>query len=81
MREISNKDGTFSMVFMSCDFSRGKSNGPERIDKARLRKQTSKTHNKNADHMLNFLDIEKNRPRQFYQITLMEFNGKRVFVT
>lgn len=63
------------MVYMSYDRSRQKSSGVVRVDRAILRAQTLKDNNSNADHMLNYLDKDMNLPRQFYQITLMEFNG------
>jgi hypothetical protein len=69
------------MVFMSYDPGRQKSDGVVMVDKARLRNSTPKEQNKNAHHMLNFLDVERNVPRQMYLITLMEFNGKKITVS
>jgi len=84
IREMRDKTGqgeTFSMVFMSYDPGRQKSDGVVMVNKAKLRNATPRVHNKNAHHMLNFLDVEKNTPRQMYLITLMEFNGKKITVT
>ena len=75
MRQITADKETFSMVYMSYDRSRQKSTGMIRVDRAQLRAQTRTDENMNADHMLNYLDRDLNLPRQFYQITLMEFNG------
>jgi len=75
MRQLTAEGKTFSMVYMSYDRSRQKSTGMVRVDRAILRPQTSIDENRNADHMLNYLNRDLNLPRQFYQITLMEFNG------
>lgn len=81
MRALTGKGKTFSMVFMSYDKGRKMSKGAEIITRAKLRPGTNKEQNRNADYMLNFLDVDKNLPRQMYQICLMEFNGKRIRVT
>jgi hypothetical protein len=81
MREITGQGGMFSMAFMSYDPGRGKSDGVVMISKARLRNSTPKEQNRNTHHMLNFLDVERNVPRQMYLITLMEFNGKKITVS
>jgi len=75
MRQLTAEGKCFSLVYMSYDRSRQKSTGMVRVDRAILRAQTLKDNNANADHMLNYLDKGMNLPRQFYQITLMEFNG------
>lgn len=77
MREATGREEPFSMTFMSYDRSRGKSSGVVQIERARLRPATHKEQNKHADYMLNFIDLDANLPRQMYQVTLMEFNGKR----
>lgn len=81
MRKITANGKTFSMVFMSYDQGRKISKGAEIITRAKLRPGTKTEQNRNADYMLNFLDVDKNLPRQMYQICLMEFNGKRIRVT
>jgi hypothetical protein len=78
MRKLSSEKKEFAMVFMSYDESRQKSNGVIRVDRARLRPATSVDQNRNAEYMLNFLDIEQNLPRQCWQICLMEFNGLKI---
>lgn len=78
MREATGRGETFSMVFMSLDRSRGKSQGAVQINKARLRPATPADQNQYSDYMLNFLDVEANAPRRLWQVTLMELNGKRV---
>jgi len=75
MRQLTSDGKTFSLVYMSYDRGRQQSTGMVRVDRAILRPQTNKDNNANADHMLNYLDKQLNLPRQFYQITLMEFNG------
>lgn len=78
MRETTGRGETFGMVFMSLDRSRGKSQGPVRIERARLRPATPADQNQYSDYMLNFLDVDTNMPRRMWQVTLMELNGKRV---
>lgn len=81
MREITGTGGSFNMTFMSYDRGRQRSTGVVSVEKARLRNATPKEQNKNAPYMLNFLDVEKNQPKQMYLITMMEFNGKKIIVT
>ena len=81
MRMLTGKGKTFSMVFMSYDQGRRTSKGVEIINRAKLRPGTKADQNKNTDYMLNFIDVDKNLPRQMYQVCLMEFNGKRIIVT
>jgi len=81
MRELTGKQVPFSMVFMSYDRGRQKSDGVVIVPRAKLRNATPKEQNKNAHYMINFLDIDRNVPRQMYFITLMEFNGKKVKVS
>ena len=81
MRTMTGKGKTFSMVFMSYDQGRRSSKGVEIINRAKLRPGTKNDNNKNAEFMLNFMDVDKNLPRQMYQICLMEFNGKRITVS
>ena len=81
MRTLTGKGKTFSMVFMSYDQGRRSSKGVEIINRAKLRPGTKNDNNKNAEFMLNFMDVDKNLPRQMYQICLMEFNGKRITVS
>lgn len=81
MREITGQGGTFGMVFMTYDRGRQKSSGVTRINRAKLRNATPKEQNKNAHHMLNFLDVDLNQPKQMYLITMMEFNGRKIVVS
>lgn len=75
MRELTEKGEDFSMVYMSCDMHRQSSHGVVYVERAKLRKQASTDNVKEADELLNYLDLSANAPRRFYQITLMEFNG------
>ncbi|OQB81426.1 MAG: hypothetical protein BWX87_00692 [Bacteroidetes bacterium ADurb.Bin123] len=80
MREITGMGKTFSMTFMSYDRGRQKSSGVVTIARARLRNATPKEQNQNAHHMLNFLDVDRNQPKQMYLITMMELNEKKIIV-
>ena len=75
MREGTGRKESFTITYMSYDRGRQRSTGMVRVNRAILRPQTPSDENKNADHMLNYLDKDINLPRQFYQITLLEFNG------
>ena len=75
MREATARKEPFTITYMSYDRGRQRSTGMVRVNRAILRPQTPSDENKNADHMLNYLDKDINLPRQFYQITLLEFNG------
>jgi hypothetical protein len=81
MREITGKGETFSMTFMSYDRGRQRSTGVITVNRAKLRNSTPKDQNQNAHHMLNFLDVDLNQPRQMYLITMMEFNGQKIIIS
>jgi hypothetical protein len=81
MREITGAGGAFGMTFMSYDRGRQKCHGVVTINRARLRNATPKDQNQNAHHMLNFLDVDLNQPKQMYLITMMEFNGQKILIT
>ena len=78
MRLISKRGGEFSMTFMTYSESKGKSNGVESVDRARLRKRPSESQNKNAELMEAYTNLDTGEARQFYQPLLMLFNGQKV---
>ncbi len=81
MRKLSEKGIPFSFSFMSFSEDRQESKGIVEINRARLRARTSKKHNKNADFMENYLDLDTNEPKQFYHPLLMSFNGENLELT
>lgn len=77
MRQISKKQGSFSMVFMSYSRSRGKSDGIVEISNARLRPQDN-PGGKYSDHMLNYVDTDTGEAHRLWQPLLMYFNGNKI---
>lgn len=78
MRDFTAKGIPFSFSFMSYSETTGKSHGIVEVRKARLNKQSTIDQNKNADIMLNFMDLETNRNGRCYQPLLMELNGQKL---
>jgi len=78
MRKLSRAGETFSIAFMSCDTSREKSSGMVELVKAKLRAPAVDDAYKNAQYIINYLNVETNIPGQFYQILLMYYNGMRI---
>lgn len=77
MRQISKKQGSFSMVFMSLSRSRGTSDGIVEISNARLRPQDA-PGSKYGDYMLNYVDINTGEANHMWQPLLMYFNGQKI---
>ena len=78
MRALSAEGIPFSFSFMSFSEDRQTSNGIVEVNRARLRGRPSKKHNKNAEFMENYLDLDTNEPKQFYHPLLMSFNGENL---
>lgn len=77
MRQISKKQGSFSMVFMSLSRSRGTSDGIVEIRNARLRPQDA-PGSKYGDYMLNYVDLDTGEANHMWQPLLMYFNGQKI---
>lgn len=77
MRRISDRKGTFSMIYMGYSITRGTSDGIVEVGKARLRPQDNPP-GQYSDHMLNYTDLDNNTFNHFWQPLLMYFNNKRV---
>jgi hypothetical protein len=75
MRELSQRNQTFSVQFMSLSMERGKSHGIVEVPRCILRKQSTVEQNKYADIMLNYFDMDTKEYGQMYQPLLMEMNG------
>lgn len=78
MRELSKKGECFSFSFMSYSMTKGTSDGPVVISRARLTKQSDKKKVEQADNMLNFIDLDRGKFRHCYQPLLMTFNGNKL---
>ena len=80
MRKLTKSDTTFSVAFMSCDTSREKSSGMVELTKVKLRSSPGDEAYKNAQYIIEYLNVETNIPGRFYQILLMYFNGMKVIL-
>lgn len=77
MRQISQRQGNFSVVFMSCSRSRGTSDGIVEVPRARLRPQQFPA-TKYSDIMLNYVDTDTGEAQHLWQPLLMYFNGMKI---
>lgn len=78
MRELSERNLSFSFAFMSYSYDRHKSNGIVEVRNARLRKQSTIEDNVHADIMLNYYDLDSNEYGRCYQLLLLELNGEKL---
>lgn len=79
MRQISKKQGSFSMVFMSYSRSRGSSDGIVEVQRARLRPQQA-VQTTFSDHMLNYVDLDTGEEKRLWQPLLMYFNNQKISI-
>ena len=78
MRELSKAREPFSFSFMSYNATSGSSEGIVRVRRARLRARTVEAHHLHAEHIEEYINLDTNEPRRFYQPLLMSFNGQKV---
>lgn len=79
MRELSRKNETFSMMFMSYNSSAGRSEGIVEVRHARLRARAQETHHRHAEIIEEYVNVDTGEARHFYQPLLMNFNGEKVY--
>lgn len=78
MRELTRQGKTFSFVFMSYYRSNQSSSGIVQVPQAKLRKRDQVKNNANAEIIEEYLDIQTNQPKEFYQCNLMYLNGEKL---
>ena len=78
MRRLSKEGVPFSFSFMSCNLSKGSSDGIIEVSKARLIARESAAYHVNADFVERYMDWSTGEPRHFYQILRISFNGQMV---
>lgn len=77
---MSEQDTCFSFSFMSYNPTKGTSDGIVYVRRGILRHREVKEHNRNADLIEAYLDLETGEPRRFYQPLLMTFNGQKLIL-
>lgn len=80
MRRKSDKGESFEFSFMSYNPSSGKSEGVVYVRKGILRHRETIEHNRNADLIEAYTDLETGGQRRFYQPLLMSFNGEKTIL-
>lgn len=80
MRRLSGEGRSFEFSFMSYNPSEERSEGIVYVRRGILRHRETEAHNKNADIIEAYTDLETGQPRRFYQPLLMTFNGEKVFL-
>ena len=80
MRRLSEEDRSFSFSFMSYNPTKGTSDGIVYVRRGVLRHRETKEHNKNADIIEGYTDLETGEPRRFYQPLRMTFNGQKLIL-
>ena len=78
MRKLTKQGKTFSFAFMSYYRTNQSSSGIVQVPKAKLRKRDLVENNENAEIMEEYLDVDTNQPREFYQASLLFFNGQKL---
>lgn len=80
MRQLSKEGKSFSFSFMSYDRTRQRSSGIVTIQNARLRNRGADKYNQNAEFQEEYLDLDTNEPRRFWQCNLMTFNNQSLTI-
>ena len=80
MRRLSAANKPFSFTFMSCNMTKGKSDGIISVRKGRLLKRPDSKFHENAEFVERYLDLDTMQSRFFYQVLLMTFNGETVIL-
>ena len=80
MRRMSERDESFEFSFMSYNPSEGRSEGVVYVRRGILRHRETEAHNRNADIIEAYTDLETGEHRRFYQPLLMTFNGEKVIL-
>jgi hypothetical protein len=78
MREMSKAGASFSLTYMGWSQDRKECSGEHEIKRCRLRASTPIEKNQYADHMLNLLDLDLEKPSHCWKPLLMYFNGKKI---
>ena len=77
MRRMSENGESFEFSFMSYNPTAGTSEGVVYVRRGILRHRETVEHNKNADIIEAYTDLETGGHRRFYQPRLMTFNGQK----
>lgn len=77
---MSEQDTCFSFSFMSYNPTKGTSDGIVYVRRGILRHREVREHNRNADLIEAYLDLETGEPRRFFQPLLMTFNGQKLIL-
>lgn len=80
MRRLSKEGKSFGFSFMSCNMDKGISEGVVEVRHARLRARESVKHNRNAEMMEGYVNLDTGEARHFYQPLLMTFNGEKTIL-
>lgn len=80
MRRLSEEGSSFSFSFMSYNPTKGTSDGIVYVRRGTLRHREAKEHNRNADLIEGYTDLETGEPRRFFQPLLMTFNGQKLIL-
>ena len=78
MRRLSKENKPFSFTFMSCNLTKGTSDGIINVRRARLLKRPDAKYHENAEFVERYLDLDTMKSRFFYQPLLMTFNSHTV---
>ena len=78
MRRLSADGKSFAFSFMSYDRNRQISKGIISVNNARLRNRGNVKYNEMAEYQQEYLDLDTNEPKRFWQPLLMTFNHKPV---
>lgn len=79
MRQLTQMGVPFSFSHATYDFQRQCTNGIRTVPRAMLRPAAANDDIMHASHKLFYFD-ENELPRNCWQILLMYFNGKRVYI-
>jgi hypothetical protein len=80
MRKITADGGSFAFVHGTYNRDTMKTDGIREVKKAKLRPAASNDEVDNADYKLFYIDLYNHENRTAWQVLLMFFNGKKVYL-
>lgn len=81
MQDLSSKEVPFSFSFMSYSESKQTTQGVVAVRRGRLKLTDKREQYRNADIILEYIDLDTMDHRRFYLAALMTFNGQKLVLT
>lgn len=78
MRDLSDQNVPFTFSFVSCNLTRGTSDGVKVVKKGKLRRGFASDKSKKSSSLIGYVDVETGKNRWFYLPLLLSFNNQDI---